>query len=280
MIRALDHPPADNDGLRRSIYDGAVLRLAPTAASRRLVAEALGAIEAELGGDVPVREAQFRVTDGELFERIGRLRRAVYSGARFRRLAHEVVVSCGFDPDGSAFDPVKLRAVAHRGYENPLAAPVYYAHRDTWYAHPQSLINWWVPLHDLTERETFVFFPDAFGRAVPNDSERFDYGAWSRGGDGLKIGWQSRDAGARAVYPRLTGEPGPGPRVGFSSGAGEVLVFSGAHLHQTLPNDSGRTRFSLDFRTVHLGDHARGLGARNADNRSTGSALGDYIRPG
>ena len=42
---------------------------------------------------------------------------------------------------------------------------------------------------------------------------------------------------------------------------------------------AGATRFSVDFRTVHLGDHRAGLGAPNVDNHSTGSALKDYVRP-
>ena len=31
---------------------------------------------------------------------------------------------------------------------------------------------------------------------------------------------------------------------------GEVLLFSGAQLHASIPNTSGRARFSVDFRTV------------------------------
>jgi hypothetical protein len=69
-------------------------------------------------------------------------------------------------------------------------------------------------------------------------------------------------------------------RVGFSAGAGDIVLFSGAHFHQTKNNTTGRTRFSLDFRTVDLEDHAAGVGAPNADNRSTGDATRDYVRGG
>jgi hypothetical protein len=52
----------------------------------------------------------------------------------------------------------------------------------------------------------------------------------------------------------------------------------GAHFHQTRKNATGRTRFSLDFRTVDLADHEAGVGAPNVDNRSTGSTVRDYVR--
>ena len=59
----------------------------------------------------------------------------------------------------------------------------------------------------------------------------------------------------------------------------ETLLFSGSHFHRTLPQATGRARFSLDFRAVDLDDHARGAGAPNVDNRSRGSALVDYTMP-
>lgn len=279
MIPLTAAPPPDNAAFRRSIYEGAVVRLAPTSASRELVAAVLAAIEAELGDDGPIRLAQFRLDAATFFERVGRLRKAIYTGPRFQQLLRAVIASCGFNAARTAFDPIRLRTVASGGHANPLAAPVYLAHRDTWYAHSQALITWWVPLHDLAAAETFEFCPDDFARAVANDSERFDHDAWTAAGPDLKIGWQNRQDGARAAYPGLIGAPPPGRRVGFSCRAGEILLFAGAQFHQTLPQASGQTRFSLDFRTVHLDDHAQGLGAPNVDNRSTGSALRDYVAP-
>jgi len=70
-----------------------------------------------------------------------------------------------------------------------------------------------------------------------------------------------------------------GASIPFSCKAGEILLFSGAHLHRTLPQALDRTRFSLDARLVHLVDHAQGLGAPNVDGRSRGSALRDYEMP-
>ena len=66
----------------------------------------------------------------------------------------------------------------------------------------------------------------------------------------------------------------------ISAGAGrESATVHLDCLSETLPQALGRTRFSLDARLVHLGDHARGLGAPNVDGRSRGSALPDYVQP-
>ena len=55
-------------------------------------------------------------------------------------------------------------------------------------------------------------------------------------------------------------------------------MFSGAQLHTTVPNTSGKTRFSIDFRTVHRSDVERGAGAANVDSECTGTNLGDFLR--
>jgi hypothetical protein len=59
---------------------------------------------------------------------------------------------------------------------------------------------------------------------------------------------------------------------------GDVTLFSAAQLHSTAPNTSGRTRFSLDFRTVSLADLRARAGAHNVDARAIGTTIGDFLR--
>jgi hypothetical protein len=49
-------------------------------------------------------------------------------------------------------------------------------------------------------------------------------------------------------------------------------------MHSSVPNTSGRTRFSIDFRTVNLDDVAARRGAPNVDSVCTGTTMGDYLR--
>jgi hypothetical protein len=68
------------------------------------------------------------------------------------------------------------------------------------------------------------------------------------------------------------------PQIRLLCPVGGMLAFSGAHMHSSVPNTSGRTRFSIDFRTVHLDDAMQRLGAPCCDEASTGTTMRDYLR--
>ncbi len=270
--------PPDDEALRAGLYEGAIYRLGATDASRSLVRETLALLEAELG-TTEVRTRAATIDDPALFEIVGNIRRTLFLDRRFHDAARAVLAALGLAPSVIAFDPLRLRVIKGGGHAEPRARAVYYPHRDTWYAHPQGIVTMWIPLHALAPDETFVFYPQRFATPVDNDSEIFDYDAWVARGWSLKIGWQDRDAGLHARYPAAIGAFDGGPEVGFACDAADNLLFSGAHFHRTLPQSAPRARFSLDFRFVHLGDHAQGRGAPNVDNRSRGSALRDYTHP-
>lgn len=278
--------PAFGADFRDAIYRGEVFIAPPLDASEHLLREVIGLLEVALGSAGDIRRAQFRMTSAELFERMTWVRTRLRE-PRFTAAAKDVLIGMGVDASGTAFDVVRLRAVLDGAHMVPAAAPAYAAHRDTWYANPGSQINWWIPLFDLPAEQSFGFYPRDFDRPVANSSFSFEYTEWKR-----TVGWQNYDHAARdsetsgphggaagrrvAVYPSTLAALDPGTAVRFSMCAGEVLIFSAAHLHQTLPNESGVTRFSVDFRTVHLGDYERRRGAPNVDDESRGSALVDY----
>lgn len=271
--------PAGAGAARAALYDGRIFMLEATAASRALTDDAWTLLRDAFPEADDPRDAATHVDPAEHFARIGAIRRQLFCEPHFHQRVFDVVAACGFDPGRVAFDPIRLRVVGHRGHENPRAAAVYYPHRDTWYAHSQAAVAWWVSLHDIDPPESFVFYPERFSQPVANDSETFSYGRWVADGWDLKIGWQRRDAGLTAHYPSVVGEPDAGPSLGFASQRGQNLLFAAAHFHRTLEQSSGRTRFSLDFRVVDLDDHDADRGAPNADNRSRGDATVDYVRP-
>jgi len=267
-----------NLSTRERIFNGDVFLIPPGPAASALIQKVLALMESALETE-DIRHAHLKWSAKELFERLGAMRRTVYLEKEYHDAIRDIAQECGFAGKRVAFDPIRLRVVLPGGHNNPLAAPVYYPHRDTWYAHPQSLIVWWIPLHDLIPEETFVFYPNLFDRPVGNDSEIFDYSDWIKDGPALKIGWQKYDSGLTASYPKAASNSLPDRAEGFACKAGENLLFAGAHFHRTLPQDFGRIRFSLDFRVVDMEDVACGRGAPNADNRSRGSTLKDYVQP-
>jgi hypothetical protein len=49
-------------------------------------------------------------------------------------------------------------------------------------------------------------------------------------------------------------------------------------MHSTVPNTSGRARYSIDFRTVNLADLRAGIAASNVDSAPVGTSLRDFVR--
>lgn len=82
-------------------------------------------------------------------------------------------------------------------------------------------------------------------------------------------------------YPEAAASEEPmelDPQIRIVSKVGGIVVFSGAQMHSTVPNTTGRTRFSIDFRTVHLDDVVAKRGAPNVDSACTGTVLRDFLR--
>lgn len=268
---------ADPARLCEALYAGELFHIGPTAASLALVDDVRDLLAREFGPD-DFRFVQAKLTGPDFFAAIGRIRRTLFVDPHFHRRVFDVIAACGFDPADVAFDPVRLRVVSHDGHHDPRAAPIYYAHRDTWFALSQSVIAWWIAMHDIPEDQTFAIYPEWFQRAIPNSSEGFDYDEWAVDKRDLKIGWQDRNAGRDVHYSGVTGNFEPGHSVRLAAKRGDNVVFSGTHLHQTIGHSAGHTRFSLDFRMVRLPDHECGKGPPNVDNRSRGSATRDYVR--
>ncbi|QDV09447.1 hypothetical protein Poly30_50050 [Planctomycetes bacterium Poly30] len=268
-----------SDELLDQLYAGEISLSSGTDSARTLARDAMEAVRAAFADVGDPALAQYELSNEDFFARVKTLRRAFYIEPFWRERVIATIVAAGLDPERTAYDPLKLRVVQSGGARNPAAAPVFQAHRDVWYSHPSCLVTWWIALHDAGEAETFTFYPHYLERPAPNDSERFDYRDWVKDGPDLKIGWQDIEAGRKAVFPSLTGEieSSPEAELGFRPGEGDELLFAGAHLHRTLAHESGRTRFSVDFRVIDTVHAAEGIGAPLVDARCLGSAVADYL---
>src|SRR5207245_5729769 len=94
----------------------------------------------------------------------------------------------------------------------------------------------------------------------------------------------SRREAAKHVKADTRKQPGPeepielDPQIRLLPPVGGTIIFSGAQLHSSVPNDSGRTRFSIDLRTIHFDDVVARQGAVNVDSECTGTPMRDYLR--
>lgn len=261
--------PESDDELRAQLYEGELFILPATTESIALVDEVQSLIDGAFVDLEDARKAHLHLSGDAFFERAGELRRKIYKESHFHGLIAELVSAVGFADGRTGIDPARLRVVTPGGHENPAAAAMYYGHRDTWYANPQAMLTWWIPLHDVDASNSFCFFPRYFDKPVNNDSEVFNFERWVEKDEKKLIGWQDKNTGLTARYPQLLEEP-TGQEVPVTCERGDVLIFSGQHLHRTYKHNAELTRFSIDFRTVDFMDQDRGIEARNTDNRSTG----------
>ena len=267
MVR--DAPGLDPDGLRAAVHAGEVLRLPPTPATRSAVEFAAARLAEAFPGLDP-RSADARLGADEFLLRLTRARLEFVQHPFNLPLARVLAASLGLDPARTFSDRLRLRGVASGAHRQPGASHAYCVHRDTWYANPAAQINVWIALHEVTAAESFLFYPDCFDRPVRNDSDRFDLDDWLRLG-----GFQRPHPGK--VFPQALDEA-LGEAVALAVPEAAALLFSGTHLHGTLGHDTGRTRFSLELRLVHLDDVEELERTRRLDSRARGSVLPDYVR--
>jgi hypothetical protein len=110
---------------------------------------------------------------------------------------------------------------------------------------------------------------------VRNGSSQYNYHKWNLA---------SRQSAAQHIKTDTRVQPKPEEPLGLEPDIRLVCdvagayQFSAAHLHSTVPNTSGVTRYSIDFRTVHWDDVWNRTGAPNADSACTGTTMGDYLR--
>jgi hypothetical protein len=267
MIRT-EIPPIAAD-FRRALYSGEIF-IIPATTQTQDITSALRTLVHSHYADAPNLETAHAYYDPDaLWQNLSAARRDVATQALARQMIAPLI-SPLFNA-GSAFDVLRLRCSAHNGHLNPAAAQSYSAHRDTWFANPQAQINFWLPLTDVTPQQGFRFYRRYFDRAIDNNSDAFDYDDFAQ-----NVGFQAPTRSPTNAHPTnqsiIHGDTGHS----FSCNAGDLLIFSAAHLHQPEPNATGRTRFSVDFRAVDSNDHNAGRGAPNVDNRSTGSAMQGY----
>ena len=263
-----------DDARRRSLYGGQLFVFSPTASSLalcRLAAE----MTQEAFGSLDPQSAQFSLAVEQYVEILAKLKPRFIHDPRCKELLPALLGELGCDLEKTYFDVPRMRTATHGGYLTAGIAYAYHPHRDTWYSAPMCQINWWIPMYDIEPENALAIHLPYFSRVVRNGSAEYSYAAWNR---------DSRYSAATHIKVDTRKQPRPEEPIGRDGELrlicppGGIIAFSGAHLHSTVPNTSGRTRFSIDFRTVNVDDAVADRGASNVDSACTGTSLGDYLR--
>jgi Phytanoyl-CoA dioxygenase (PhyH) len=266
---------AVGDDLRRErLYEGQLFVYGPRPSTLALVEHARMMLE-EAFGDLDPLTAQFEMPVEEYVAICAPLKPAFIHNDRTKELVRAVVAEIGADLEQTYIDVPRLRMVTSDAYLTSGVGYAHHPHRDTWYSAPMAQFNWWLPIYDIESESSMAFHPNYWNRAVKNGSREFNYYEWNSVG--------RRDA-AKQVKADTRKQPKPEeemelePELRLVMPAGGMVIFSAAHMHSTVPNTSGRSRYSIDFRTVNRVDLEAGRSAPNLDTECTGTSLRDFVR--
>ena len=264
----------DDDARRERLYAGQLFVYAPVPSAlalvqlaRDLTREAFGARDPEL--------AQHAMPVEEYAALLAELKPKFIHHSRAKECLQGILRELGCDLTKTYFDVPRMRTATSENYLTSGIAYAFHPHRDTWYSAPFSQINWWLPMYDIQPSNAMAFHPRYWNQPVRNGSREYNYAEWNR---------TSRQEAAKHVTSDTRKQPKPeeplelDPQIRLLPPVGGIIQFSGAQLHSTVPNDSGRTRFSIDFRTVHYDDVVERRGAPNLDSECTGTTMRDYLR--
>jgi hypothetical protein len=268
-------PSVDEAARRQRLYAGQLVVLSPRPSTLALIEHARDMIEGAFDGVDPLT-AQYEMPVERYVEICAPLKPAFIHNDTTKRLLKAVVEDFGCDLEQTYIDVPRLRMVTSDGYLTSGVGYAHHPHRDTWYSAPLAQLNWWLPIYDIESESSMAFHPYYFDRAIKNGSADFNYYEWNAVG---------RKGAAQHVKSDTRKQPKPEeplehlqPELRLVAPAGSIVLFAAAHLHSTVPNTSGRARYSIDFRTVNRVDLESGDGAPNVDSYCTGTSLRDFKR--
>ena len=262
-----------DDERRRKVFAGDLFVYSATPHSLELCAFAREMAEEALSPYFPP-DAQHHLEKQAYVDILAKLKPTFINHPRSKQLVGGILSDLGVDLNKAYLDVPRLRTMTS-DYLNAGLTLQFESHRDTWFSAPFSQINYWIPVYDIAETNAMAFHPRYFTEAVRNSSRDYNYAEWVEHG---------RNAAADQVVQETRKQPEAEqeierePDIRVITPPGGILIFSGAQLHTTVPNTSGKTRFSIDFRVVNRGDVEAHSGASNVDSECTGTNLGDFLR--
>jgi hypothetical protein len=263
-----------DEARRRSLYRGDLFVYSPGEGSSALCALAQRLSEEAFAPHEP-QHAQDHMPAEEYAAILADLKPRFIHHPEAKEAIATLLRDVGADTSKTYFDVPRLRTMASGEYMKAGLALQFHPHRDTWFSAPYAQLNWWLPVYEVEAGNSMAFHPRYFDRPVKNSSSGYDYDEWNRTG---------RQQAAHQITKDVRKQPEPEeplelePDVRVVTPVGGVLIFSGAQMHSTVPNTTGRTRFSIDFRTVNVDDLVNGVSAPNVDAACTGTTLRDFVR--
>jgi len=264
-------PNLTPDELRQSLYGGDLIVLTRLRSVSNLVDFTRSEL-AEVFAPHDPEHAHEHFDPAEMAKMLGVWKPRFIHDARSKKLVCDIITEAGLPAEHTHFDLPKPRTSFPQGHLTTGVAFAFPWHRDVWYSAPPQQLNWWMPIFPVRPDNSMSFDLQHFDQPVPNTSDAFDY--YRNNAQRLRT--------AASVTKEQQARPGavdhkPASELIVLPPPGGILLFSGAQLHTSIPNTSGRARYSIDFRSVDARDLVTGRGAPLVDVHCTGSAIRDFV---
>lgn len=263
-----------DDDRRKELYQGAIFVNSPSANSLKLCELARELVE-DAFRPLDPRKIQDAMPPEQSAEILSVLKPKFIHHPKAKECIQGMLAELGCDLEKTYFDVPRMRTAFPGDYLKSGIAYAFHPHRDTWYSAPFCQINWWMPIYPIASENSMAIHPRYWTQPLRNGSGAYNYHKWNL---------ESRQNAAQHVKTDTRVQPKPeepvelDPQYRLICEPGGAYQFSAAQLHSTVPNTTGFTRYSIDFRTVHLDDVWARTGAPNIDSACTGTTMGDYLK--
>jgi len=259
---------------RKGLYDGSLFVHSPSSASLELCRLARDLVEEAFHPHDPLTLHETLPVE-RCVEILAAVKPRFIHHPKSKECIQRMLAEAGCDLEQTYFDVPRLRSAFPGDYLKSGIAYAFHPHRDTWYSAPLCQINWWIPVYPITGDNCMAVHPNYWAAPVKNGSASYNYRKWNL---------ESRQTAAAHVKADTRVQPKPEEPMALETDVrlvcdvGGAYLFSAAQMHSTVPNTTNAVRYSIDFRTVSLGDVWGRLGAPNVDSACTGTNLGDFMR--
>jgi hypothetical protein len=271
-VSVIIDPDMPDPILRQRIYHGDLIVLTRLRSVRQFVDYTRGQL-VDLFMPYDPEFAHEHIEKAEMARLLGSWKPRFIHSPRSKDLVREIIRETGFSAEETYYDVPKPRTSFPVGHLTTGIAFAFPWHRDVWYSAPAQQINWWLPVFPVRDDNSMRFDPQNFDRVVANSSGQFDYYR----NNTARLNTASQISDERQMRPAAL-DYSPIDELVVIPAPGSVMLFSGAQLHSSIPNTSGRARFSVDFRTVDVADVQTNRGAQVVDADCTGTAIRDFHR--
>ncbi len=228
------------------------------------------------GGRDPMR-AQADMDTESYLAVVAPLQRRFTTDPECRRLYRDALAEAGLDVGKSYWDWRLLRFQPRADLHVSRSTTGLRCHRDTWYGCAMAQNNWWAPVFPIDGDRTVVFYPAYWQRPIANNTEGWDlddYRAARNKATAANASFEELRKSYRE--PTVTEPVDEVGGVRFVIEPGDLLCFSSAHLHASVPNSTSLARISTEIRTINPTDILTGQGAPNVDTRTIYKSAVDF----